>query len=355
MGARVLRIAGLSVALIFAGIALPSAYGHWIETRTFVPLDVPVSLSRGHIKTPDFYVNVRGWYEIWADVDPGFPFTPNCGFGLSDPVLRTHSTLYSEGHAVEQSEGHDHFMGHFHADKKGRYRLDVEVLSDASCFNTGHPRITVWTAPDHYEHVYDEVRMLSVLMVLCGLGLLAFAVSRQIGKRGDTSERLSIDEGPGHGYHPSHRKRPLKARFAALPAFGLAYTFVLIALLLPSFGIFIYSWGWFRRSVGIPVSVLKTGVFSHNIDSSSIPPVVRIDDAGVDALPNLYVNSRPVLWGELASAVRDEIKLGPDWVVYVEADQKVSWADVMNAIDIIRGTHAKVVLLTTETTKMPSR
>jgi biopolymer transport protein ExbD len=164
-------------------------------------------------------------------------------------------------------------------------------------------------------------------------------------------EEIPISENVGH-YYRSLRKRPLRARFAALPPFRLAYTIVLATLLVPSFLIFIYSWGWDRRSVGIRVSVLKSG---STVDYMTMPAFVRIEDAGADVRPHLYLNSTPVLWGELASALRNQLKLRPDWVVYVEADEHILWADVVNAMDIIRGTNAKVVLLTTKTAEVHGR
>jgi biopolymer transport protein ExbD len=162
-------------------------------------------------------------------------------------------------------------------------------------------------------------------------------------------EGIPISEDVGHNCR-SPRKRPL--RFAALPPFRLAYTIVLTTLLVPSFLIFIYSWGWDRRSVGIRVSVLKSG---STVDYSTMPALVRIEDAGANVPPHLYLNSTPVLWSELASTLRNQLKLRPDWVVYIEADEHISWSDVVNAMDIIGGTNAKVVLLTTKTTKVPAR
>ncbi len=53
--------------------------------------------------------------------------------------------------------------------------------------------------------------------------------------------------------------------------------------------------------------------------------------------------------------MRDQLKLRPDRVVYVEADEHISWADVINAVDIIRGTNANVVLLTTKIVRVPAR
>lgn len=163
-------------------------------------------------------------------------------------------------------------------------------------------------------------------------------------------EELPSSESITRGYRPL-RKRRLSARFSTLAPFRLAYTVVLATLLVPSFLIFIHSWGWDRRSVGIRVSVLKLGA---TVDYSTMPALVRIDGAGTDIPPHLYLNSKPVSWSELADALRNQLKLHPDWVVYVEADKHVSWADVVNAMDIIRGTTAKVVLLTTEVTKVPA-
>jgi biopolymer transport protein ExbD len=159
-----------------------------------------------------------------------------------------------------------------------------------------------------------------------------------------------VSENAVHEGHLSRRYLPRKSRLAALPPFRLAYTIVLSSLLLPSFLIFVYSWGWDRRSIGIQVSVLRQG---PNVDYSTMPMLVRID--GDSLPPHLYLNSTPVSWGELANALRDQLKLRPDRVVYVEADEHISWADVMNAVDIIRGTNANVVLLTTKIARVPAR
>jgi biopolymer transport protein ExbD len=166
-------------------------------------------------------------------------------------------------------------------------------------------------------------------------------------------ERLpEVSDNAGHESYLSRRRPPHGSRFAVLPPFRLVYTIVLSSLLLPGFLIFVYSWGWDRRSVGIQVSVLKQG---STADYSAMPALVRIEDAGADVPPRLYINSKPVLLGELASALKNQLELGPDWVVYVEADGHTSWADTVSVVDIIRGTNAEIVLLTTNTTKASQR
>src|SRR5882762_6821645 len=125
-----------------------------------------------------------------------------------------------------------------------------------------------------------------------------------------------VSENAWHEGYLSRRYLPRRSRLAALPPFRLAYTIVLCSLLLPSFLIFVYSWGWDRRSIGIPVSVLRLG---PNVDYSTMPMLVRID--GDSLPPHLYLNSTPVAWSQLADALRNHLKVRPDWFVYVEADE----------------------------------
>jgi biopolymer transport protein ExbD len=152
---------------------------------------------------------------------------------------------------------------------------------------------------------------------------------------------------------PPRRKWPPALRRQLLPPFGLVYTAVLTAVLLPASVIFIYAWGWDKPSRGIQVSILKVGALSSNAGPSNLHPMVRLEDAGIDALPRLRMNSKPVPWDELGDVLTNEIKVSPDWIVYVQADENVSWSDVINAMDIIRSKHARIVLLTTKIANLP--
>jgi hypothetical protein len=345
MDVRVPRLAYIAVAAILSGIALPYAYSHWLETRTFLAVDMPVSLSRGHLKTSDFSVNLEGWYHITADVDSGFS---GCQSGVSHFALESRSTVYSDGQPIEHSEGLDRYLGHFYATKRARYSVDLQVLNDPTCLNAGHPRIMVWTESSTYESLYSEVQNIAWVIVFVGLGLLAFSTTRFEQRTGER-DPLSISKDTWCSYYPSRRKLPLRVRFQVLPPFGLSYAAVLTALLLPAALVFIYAWGWDKHSLGIQVSVLKVGPLSLNAGPTNLHPVVRLEDAGTGAVPLLYMNSKLVPWNELADVLTHEIKVGPDWIVYVQADENVSWSDVINAMDIIRSRHARIVLLTTTT------
>ncbi len=344
MGLHLPRITYLSAAVILAGIVVPQAYWHWLQTRTFVALDQPVSLSRGEIRTADFPLNIRSWYHITLWVDSDFS---GCQSGFSHLALVSRSTVYNNGHAIESSEGMDRYLGHFYADKEGRYNVSIEITSDPSCLNPGHPRIGIWTQSSSSLAIYHELRDIGQIVVIAGLGLLAFSLSK-------IKPRPTIAQGTEHAcYLP--RKRAPRARFPLLPPFGLSYTLVLSSIVVPTFLMFIFAWGWDRPSMGIRISTLEEPLLSARSVSFNLPPLVRLEQVGNDGPPKLYLNSKPVRWDELGEALTKELKLRPDWVVYVDADDMVSWSDVIGTMDIIRGRHAKIVLLARKKKKASSR
>lgn len=347
MGLHLPRITYLSVAVILAGIVVPQAYWHWLQTRTFVALDQPVSLTRGEIRTADFPLNIRSWYHITLWVDSDFS---GCQRGFSHLALVSRSTVYNNGHAIESSEGLDRYFGHFYADNKGRYNVSIEITSDPSCLNDGHPRIGIWTESGRSVDFYNELRNAGQVIAIAGLGLLAFSLSK-IKLR---TQGFSDCEDTRHAcYLPG--KRASRARFPLLPPFGLSYTLVLSSIVVPSFLIFIYAWGWDRPSMGIRISTSEEPLLSARSLSVNLPPLVRLEQVGNDGPPKLYLNSNPVRWDELGEALTNQLKLRPDWVVYVDADDMVSWSDVIGAMDIIRGRHAKIVLLARKKKKTSSR
>jgi len=152
----------------------------------------------------------------------------------------------------------------------------------------------------------------------------------------------------GHAQHPSSRKLPLRARLSRVPPFGLVYTVVLAGALIPTFLIYHYVWGYENRSVGIEVRLVKPGTLKGAADSWTTPLTVRVENAGRDSAPRLYLNSRALALEALSPLLNAELRSRPEWVVYVEADRDVNWGDAVKAMDIIRASGAKIVLLTTE-------
>ncbi len=135
-------------------------------------LDMPVSLSNRVIRTPDFPVNLRGWYHVVVWVDDDFS---GCWSGLAYHTLISRSTVYSTGTVIESTEGRDRYLGHFYAPGKGHYQVTSEIANDPTCLNAGHTRIGVWTQPSTYVSLYHEMRNTGLVIAVICLGLLAYS------------------------------------------------------------------------------------------------------------------------------------------------------------------------------------
>jgi biopolymer transport protein ExbD len=130
---------------------------------------------------------------------------------------------------------------------------------------------------------------------------------------------------------------PLRRRFSGFPAFALIVAPIL-ALLLPMFALMLHS----LTPVGLPVHLVEIGVGDHELP----PIVISVIGASATRLSVVYVNSKETLWNELGNTLRAQLEVRPHWIVYVEGADNVPWADVVKAIDVARGLHADVVLLT---------
>jgi len=54
----------IGIGLILAGAALFGGWQWWMATRTWVPLEMPISLAQGHIRSPEFKINVDSGFWI---------------------------------------------------------------------------------------------------------------------------------------------------------------------------------------------------------------------------------------------------------------------------------------------------
>jgi hypothetical protein len=132
---------------------------------------------------------------------------------------------------------------------------------------------------------------------------------------------------------------PLRSRFSGLPAFALIAAPVL-GILVPMFALMLSPLT--RIPVGLPVHVLKIGASGHDSD----PIIISVVGTSASGRAVLYVNSKETSWDELGNILRSQLKVRPHWVVYVEGEDYASWRDVVNVIDVARGLHVEVVLLT---------
>jgi biopolymer transport protein ExbD len=329
---------GLLLAIL--GIAIFAAVKRWIDTRIFVPVDIPVSLAAGHIRTGPFRINVEQGYSIWIDFDQSSYFDPMCS---SYSLLQTKWTLYRDGHVYDQWDTpvlHDGYLEGFDA-TRGLFDLDVDVLADASCLNANHPRLRVVTSRDNDAFYAGVLLWFGAIFVVVGISLVILGWRGRVFRELEPSAIITNAPTVGQNFQWA-QKLPLRRPIVGMPAFGLlaGMVFAILAILM------MMLTGAFRRTpIGLWVHVLNPGAVLAKPDAWTEPVIVLVTDAGPGQETGLSVNSKVVAWDDLASALQHELSGRREWTVYVEGDDCVAWANVVSVIDIARSDGAKVFLV----------
>lgn len=200
---RPTKLAGL--IFIALAVAVCAAWGAWISTRTDVPINLPTTMAIGHIRTPEFRVNLSTTYLIEIEVQKKIPFdTLNCllGLGMSETssdlhecpdrpsVLKASWKLTSNGQMVASGSSEDERLGGWGNDSISRilgtfqsqsgrlYALDVDVLADGSALAPGNPRLKVQVHPGVYEDdAVGSAILLLVVGVLALVGVILLFIS----------------------------------------------------------------------------------------------------------------------------------------------------------------------------------
>ena len=328
----------LGLALFVAGLTTLIAVQRWMDTRIVRPVDKPASLAAGHIRSGPFRLNLETSY--WVSVDPGAWWSTGQACVDQYPHLRTRTVLYQQGKVVDMRLREASHFATFYA-TAGEYELDVEVLSDFSCLDKGHPRLSVSAEIGEYEDGAFLLKLAATISAFIGVALLAFlpavraVVSRE--KTVSVTESVTVRQDFQWG-----RRLPLRRPISGLPAFGLfgGMVFGLLAVLM-----MLLTLGFQRTSTGLWVHPLKQGQVPAKSDAWTEPLILMVKDAGPYQIPKLFVNSKEVAWADLGKALKQELGPRRDWVVYVSGDDSVGFQYVANVIDAARGMHAKVVLI----------
>jgi len=345
------RLAYLSATVILAALILPEAYWKWLESRTFGALDVPVTLSKGEIRTPDFPINLKGWYHVvlWVDGD-----LSGCQDGLSHRALVSRSTIYDHGNVIESSEGRDRYLGHFYAAKNGRYSVAVEILSDPACLNAGHPRKGVWSESSSYVQLYNELCNIGILIAIICVGLLVFSFSstgRVVALFAEAPVRmlppfaseasLKMEEGTHESVEVRRQRRlPLRRKFTVLPNRGLVGGMMVLILLIPV-SILVNQ---HDLAMGIYVRLVPRHHSGPDENCLEGPIIVTVKRYG--GVIQLFLNGTKVGREQLAPALASKLAWRANWEVFVEGDDSAPYLEPMFVIDVINSIHAKAVILT---------
>jgi biopolymer transport protein ExbD len=334
----------LGLGLLLAGLGLIAGVHLWHATRTFVPLDIPVSLSRGHIQTGEFLINLEAFYEITIE------FAASPGFGQGDceqlsyagKPLRTRWTAKRNGIPDTQA-GRAHtdgcYLGGLSAES-GRYELDVEVLSDSGSLNALKPRLHIeayWGAYLETEEIADYLSLWGGAFALVGASLLCLS-SFSTRKASPSVLLLQIVAPRGSPYPIRRRDLPLVPMSRILPIAGYTYAIFWSLLLV----VHLMMLAFFTRNrFAIPARLIRPGVIAANADRHENGPLVYVDRNGL-----FYLNSKLVTPEALPAALEYELARRGDRSVYVEGDSDAAAGVVITAMDIVHGVGGKVVMMT---------
>ncbi len=186
----------VGVIFLCVGIGVYGAWVLWLTTRTERPVNIPISMAVGHVRTHEFKLNMNAPYTIDVEVQKKIPFdTLNCLLGMTmaptstalqecpdrPSVVKASWVLKSDGQIVAQGSSDDYRsgawandsisreLGHFQSESGRRYVLEVDVLSDGSALAPGNPRLKVEVHPEVYEG-----NMVWSAILFLAMGVLVF-------------------------------------------------------------------------------------------------------------------------------------------------------------------------------------
>jgi biopolymer transport protein ExbD len=318
---------------------------------------VPVSLSKGHFRAPQFKINLESGYRIEIDTNPVF----QC-----PSTLRASWSLSNGGRVVAEgtSDLVNFVLGDFEAGA-GSYTLDLDVSGDAGCLDAGAPHVVVSESWGIGRSIVDDAmgRALATVLLLSAAGTFVLLRGRRERQAAWVTTYRLVQPGP---LPPLPDARP-RATPTAAKARPFSWTIDRNRhrkLWLPNVPAF-YRLSWFSlliinsvmvliiifmtlapiQPVGLPVRLVRPGIPAQSTPGME-PLIVRVESVGPGARPLLYLNSQPIAWEDLGTVVQKELnRRPPHWPVYVEGDPYLMWGSVAQAIDIIRGANGEVVLL----------
>jgi biopolymer transport protein ExbD len=138
---------------------------------------------------------------------------------------------------------------------------------------------------------------------------------------------------------------PLRKPFSRPPAFPLTAVPVLgfsaLAFISLHSAFFLSKGLWVGLS---PVGELKPAATSFSVRTEPMRIILRTAKDG--PMTDVYVNSKKTAWDDLDTVLQNELSTKPQGLVYVGAQDGVSWMYVAEAIDMAEKLGCKVVLST---------
>jgi hypothetical protein len=266
----------IGVALIAFAILWSAGWKCWESWHIWVPLDIPVSLAKGHIRTAPFRVNVPGNYLIAIVLDRGQGddrdrcfIGDECGgppFAAYSWSISDRGRVVTHGNSVAYRRYFDESMvpgrevGTFKTGK-GEYVLDLDMLHDSSLFNDSAPHLVISEDGSQHWALKDKVADAYFLSAICGLaGLLSILSSAVRWRR---ERRAFLAKHTFMNPPPPGRSVPLPRPVSL----GWLLILVGVAIYLPfSHWMATRTFVAFNKPVSLAPGHLRTGPFAINLN-----------------------------------------------------------------------------------------
>jgi biopolymer transport protein ExbD len=360
---------GLALALI--PLASLGGWAAWYFTRSWEPLNIPISLARGHLRA-EFDINIESLYAIKLQLNQDREAErlpcPDTTYSCDTVSLAGAPWSISNGESVVATGRGDpedrdiwwnRSVGTFQCGK-GHRVLTLDVLEDQSRLNFFEPHLVIYEAggKELSDSAVGALSLLAIVLfgpvgasmtILAAMHwrqakLAAFWKANPLSQPGPTPDRF-LPVARKNIAIPHRMKssiqRPLSLSRLSTHSLVLVLTFMILwtTMVVATSLERLIPWG-------LPVHLTRPGVMAPR--SPGIQPLlVRVRRQGQDLRATLYVDSQIVASEDFGPLLKKELaSRPPDWPVYVEADPDLEWRSVAQTIDAIRGKQAEVVLLT---------
>ena len=339
-----------TIGLIVLATAIFVSWGanRWVQTRTFDPVDMPISLEAGQIRSGEFEINLRETYWVSIHIDYSVDDYYNddrCSFrNLGSKRLRvfrmnprsaTGRELWARSYDLDEGQGADGFRG-----IPGKYEVEWDVPAGAACLNARHPRLRVFASSDDY------LKFGALLQYPC---LFLGGIGAMLALRGLWSWLQAFAPRPRLRMFPELVLRNVIGRRRYSPAppiwdmsnFGIVWGSILYVLMFTF---------WFATVTANP----PHGILVDLKQSRSVAaqPSPWSDTTSVYLGPlQFYVNGKPIERSELRDTLAKALSKQMVWSVYLEAHPDCTFGDAIYAMDTIQGLGAKVIWITPKTRK----
>jgi len=332
------------IAVLLLAITIYLIPIRWIETRNFTPLDIPVAVSDGRIRTGDFKTNLGETYFVRFD-DSRNSTHAGCG---QDAWLNTRWTVFRNGQPLVVNHDDSYqpvsvgpVVGQrfdtFNANR-GTYSLVVDVLPGAECLNVARVRLSVGTDESEYLEALGLLRTLLVFLMGTGIAMLIRFALESARERFETERHDHLHIFQSHGYRYQFTPRKLRPTpvFFRVADFGLIF-FTAIFPAVIALMILTSPAG----RMGVSARLVTPSRFKINLDPAVKPLLVWLDAHG-----NYFLKDKPVAHDNLENALEHELAQRADHTVYFEGDCQAEIGDAIIAMNKIGLAGGKLIWLT---------